>query len=459
MFYIVLFCEIFFKKLKIVNLSWCCVVMKRVRITCHLLLLFLFILPIQAMKVSEDTLKDTLYVQIRFQQGYSSVDTLFSDNKIHLEHLISSLNNAVSDSSTIIKSITIKGCASPEGYTPMNRKLSEKRAQNVRTYIIDKTLLTASIIKVAPSDVDWELLSNMIATTEQPWRDEAIAIIANTPIWIFDKDKRIIDGRKNRLCMLRGGRAWKYMKEKFFPDLRNARFRIICEREILLAKTTDQDSVTQIPDTIVEVHVPVSSSEVLSTTTIPPTEKEHRRMRALLKTNMLYDIAAIPNIGIEVAIGQRWSVGANWMYAWWSNDAKHRYWRVYGGDVELRTRLGRVPRASVSPFAGHHLGVYASIVTYDLQFGNRTGVIGDKYNYAAGVSYGYSLPITHRLNLDFTAGVGYAWGKYKKHHPMDGHDVWMSTHRLKRFGPTRLEIGLQWLLGKDNHNARKGGRK
>lgn len=472
MFYIALFCEIFFKRFKTVNLSWCCVVMKRARITCHLLLLFLFILPIQAMKVPEDTLKDTLYVQVRFQLGYSSVDTLFGDNKIHLEHLVLLLNNAASDSSAIIKSITIKGCASPEGYTPMNRKLSEKRAQNVRTYILNKTHLADSIVKVAPSDVDWELLSKMIATTDQPWRDEAIEIIANTPIWIFDKDNRIIDGRKNRLCMLRGGRAWNYMKEKFFPDMRNARFRIICEREMLVVETPDQtpvasdqdsiisnqDLITQVPDTA-DVHVPVSSSEVISTTTIPPTEKEHRRMKALLKTNMLYDIAAIPNIGIEVAIGQRWSVGANWMYAWWSNDAKHRYWRVYGGDVELRTRLGRVPRASVSPFAGHHLGVYASMVTYDLQFGNRTGVIGDKYNYAAGISYGYSLPITHRLNLDFTAGVGYAWGKYKKHHPMDGHDVWISTHRLKRFGPTRLEIGLQWLLGKDNHNARKGGRK
>ena len=138
---------------------------------------------------------------------------------------------------------------------------------------------------------------------------------------------------------------------------------------------------------------------------------------------------------------------------------RHRYWRVYGGDLELRTRLGNTPRASVSPFAGHHLGVYASMATYDFQFGNRTGVIGNKYNYAAGISYGYSLPVAHRLNFDFTAGVGYAWGKYKKHHPIDEHDVWLSTHKLKRFGPTRVEIGLQWLIGKGNHNARKGGRK
>lgn len=189
--------------------------MKGAGITCHLLLLFLFILPIRAMKVS----KDTLYVQVKFQLGYSSVDTLFCDNKVHLEHLVSLLNNAASDSSAIVKFITIKGCASPEGYTPMNRKLSEKRAQNVRTYILNKTHLTDSIIKVVPSDVDWELLSKMIATTEQPWRNEAIEIIANTPIWIFDKNKRIIDGRKNRLCMLRGGTCMEIHERKVFSGL------------------------------------------------------------------------------------------------------------------------------------------------------------------------------------------------------------------------------------------------
>ena len=224
--------------------------------------------------------------------GYSSVDTSFCDNKVHLEHLVSLLKNAASDSSAIVKSITIKGCASPEGYTPMNRKLSEKRAQNVRTYILNKTHLTDSIIKVLPSDVDWELLSKMIATTEQPWRNEAIEIIANTPIWIFDKDKRIIDGRKNRLCMLRGGRAWKYMKEKFFPDLRNARFRIVCEREILnatadetkeyavattapLVTTAGHDSIPQVTDAA-DAYVPVSS-KVISATAIPSTKKERQR--------------------------------------------------------------------------------------------------------------------------------------------------------------------------------------
>lgn len=110
----------------------------------------------------------------------------------------------------------------------------------------------------------------------------------------------------------------------------------------------------------------------------------------LLKTNMLYDAAAIPNIGLEVSVGKGWSVGANWMYAWWSNDARHRFWRAYGGDVELR-RWFSPRRESRSLMCGHHIGVYGQMLTYDIEWGGR-GYLGDRWSWAAGLSYGYSLP-------------------------------------------------------------------
>ena len=425
--------------------------MKRTKVTCHLLLLFLFILPVQGMEVSQDT----LYVQVKFRQGYSSVDTLFDDNKIHLVHLVSLLHDAVSDSPATLKSITIQGCASPEGYTPMNRTLSEKRAQNVRTYILNKTHLASSIIKVLPSDVDWKLLSKMIATTDQPWRNEAIEIIANTPIWIFDKDKRIIDGRKNRLCMLRGGRAWQYMKEKFFPDLRNARFRIVCEREMLsTASDAPQEHTVLPPEQSVEV-VPAHDSiaPVPDVAATPPTKQERQRMTALLKTNMLYDVAAIPNIGFEVAIGHQWSVGVNWIYAWWSNDTKHRFWRVYGGDAECRYWFS--PRhKKTSVMCGHHIGLYGQMLTYDIEWGGR-GYLGDRWSWGAGLSYGYSLPIGRQFNIDFTLGVGYLSGDYMKYQPEDNCYVWESTRKRKWFGPTKAEVSLVWYIG--GRNELKGG--
>lgn len=55
-----------------------------------------------------------------------------------------------------------------------------------------------------------------------------------------------------------------------------------------------------------------------------------------VKTNMLYDALLIPNIGLEVDLGKRWSIAANWMYGWWDNAPRNWYWRAYGGDVAIR---------------------------------------------------------------------------------------------------------------------------
>lgn len=234
--------------------------MKRVIVVSHLILFFCISTCLSAQDTSIH--RDTLYANIKFRQGYSQVDSAFSDNQMHLERLITLLDSTALHSSSVLKSITIKGSASPEGYTPMNRKLSEKRARNMQAYIVNHTPLKDLNVKTAPSDVDWELLSEMIAGTDQPWRDEAMRIIANTPIWVF-KDKKIVDGRKKQLCMLQGGRAWEYMSKNFFPTLRNARFRIMCEWETEERfADTGKDSATTLP-------VPIADT-VFTESVVPP---------------------------------------------------------------------------------------------------------------------------------------------------------------------------------------------
>ncbi len=55
-----------------------------------------------------------------------------------------------------------------------------------------------------------------------------------------------------------------------------------------------------------------------------------------VKTNLLYDVAVIPNIGVELRLGSRWSVAADWFYTWFSSDNRHRYWQGYGGYFTVR---------------------------------------------------------------------------------------------------------------------------
>ena len=170
-----------------------------------------------------------------------------------------------------------------------------------------------------------------------------------------------------------------------------------------------------------------------------------------VKTNMLYDLAMTPNIGVEFHLGKGWSIGANWAYAWWKNDDKAFYWRVYGGEIDVRKYFGK--QAKERPLSGHHIGIYGQGLTYDFDLG-KTGIISE-FSYGAGVEYGYSLPVTKSLNIDFGVGFGYLGGEYKVYDPMDGCYVWKETRQRHWFGPTRAEISLVWLIG--SKTTRKGG--
>ena len=188
-----------------------------------------------------------------------------------------------------------------------------------------------------------------------------------------------------------------------------------------------------------------------------------------IKTNMLYDVAAIPNIGAEFYLGANFSVVANWEYSWWKSDKKAWYWRSYGGDVALRYWMGKA--AKEKPLTGHHLGLYGQMITYDVEVGGR-GYIADSgfgkdkeanpnlgWNWTAGLEYGYSLPIARRLNIDFTLSVGYHWGYFMEYLPIDGHYVWQATKRRQYIGPTKLEVSLVWLIGCDNFNKKYNKKK
>ena len=190
-----------------------------------------------------------------------------------------------------------------------------------------------------------------------------------------------------------------------------------------------------------------------------PAVEEKKPFYMALKTNMLYDVVAIPNIAAEFHLGKRFSLTANYTHAWWSNAAKHFYWRYYGAEASLRWWFGKSSR--VKPLQGHHVGVNYQIMTYDFQLGGKGilagkpgGTLIDRPSHTVALEYGFSLPIARRLNLDFVIGAGYNWGIFDEYIPIDGHDVWQATKRRQYFGPTKAEISLVWLIGRGNYNGK-----
>ena len=173
-----------------------------------------------------------------------------------------------------------------------------------------------------------------------------------------------------------------------------------------------------------------------------------------LRTNLLYDAVLVPNIGLEVWLGAGFTLGVDWFYTWIPLDQPHFYWQTYGGYLTARYYFGKL--AAEQPYGGHHVGLYGSMLTYDVEFGGR-GYQASKFGFGGGVEYGYSLPVAKNLCLDFNLGVGYQGGEYKTYLPTDdgtGHYVWEGTYKRHWFGPTKAEISLKWLIGP---SEKKGG--
>ena len=88
---------------------------------------------------------------------------------------------------------------------------------------------------------------------------------------------------------------------------------------------------------------------ILACLSLPACAQDSRPRTVGVRTNLLYDAALIPNVGMEWGIGGGWSMQADGMFIWLSNDRRHRYWRIASADVEVRRLLGsRAPREGIA---------------------------------------------------------------------------------------------------------------
>lgn len=403
-------------------------------------------------------------VCIGFPVGRSTLDTAYGDNARRLSEVISFLESVRDDSTLELAEVSFCGSASPEGSGAINKRLAEERRASMERYIRERFPLPDSIVSRPEGFIAWERLAKLVEDSDMPHKEEAMDVLHNIPEYTYDSRGVLVDSRKKHLMELQYGRTWNYMLRHFFGQVRNASVIFVTVRqkpEPEPEPAADTTAVTPVPEPEPVVAEPAVEEQADS---LAPAPETGRPFLMAVKTNLIQDVLAVPNVGVEFYLGRNWSLGADWMYGWWSKNSKHRYWRIYGGDIAVRKWFGK--KAAERPLTGHHLGVYGQIFTYDFEWGGK-GYIGgrpggslwEKMNYAAGVEYGYSLPIARRLNIDFTIGVGYWGGKYYEYIPLDGHYVWQATKNRHWFGPTKAEISLVWLLGNGINNDKKGGVK
>lgn len=414
----------------------------------HTLILTLFI----ALATSPATKADTKCSQdtavIYFHQSYADFLPDYRSNAGSIDTLLAHLDSLGAENASTrlkISRVNIVGAASPEGTVPFNDALSLRRADTLGAHLATRLPVAPEAVETWGIGRDWTgLLALAEADGNVPYRDEVVAMLAEIASHPAASDL-------GRLKSLRGGTPYRYLYEHLFPQLRASSVAI------------DYYVYNRLPGA--EVSTPdLSASAELKPVLMPHASgKAKKPFYMALKTNMIYDALAIPSVGAEIYAGKDISIVANWMYGWWDSNPHHHYWRYYGGDVAVRWWFGRA--AAQKPLTGHHIGVYGGVFTFDFEMGG-TGYMGgkpgatlwDRCMTTAGIEYGYSLPVGRRINIDFTIGFGYIGGKYIKYEPFGNGYRWLSTHRLRWFGPAKAEISLTWLIGRGNYNTQKGGR-
>ena len=409
--------------------------------------------------------------EIHFKVSSSGLDLGRDNDGVKLEKLRQTIREfSVADSSMTISSLKIVGSASPEGSDKFNRLLSEKRANAVYEYLTEFVPLPDSITKIEYLGRNWVGLYNLVAADPAvPSHSEVLALLqkAATNASLSVRESNIL---LSKLKNLKGGKPYIYMYRELFPALRTAYVFVEFENRVTPETSAPEPADSVVTPSEVEVIEIIEDPTIDLGSSISTKLYDDEIVIADggkpfymdIRTNMLYDIAAVPNIGAEFYVGKNISVYGNWMYAWWSQNARHRYWRIYGGELGARWWFGG--KAHEKPLTGHHIGLYGGMLTFDFEWGSTgymggrpRGTLWDRALVNAGIEYGYSLPVSNRLNIDFSLGLGYLGGNYIKYFPFDNEYYRQKEYKLGFFGPTKLEVSLVWLIGRGNHNKRKGG--
>lgn len=135
-----------------------------------------------------------------------------------------------------------------------------------------------------------------------------------------------------------------------------------------------------------------------------------------VKTNLLYDMTATLNVGVEAAVSDQWTADVSANYHGWTlrEGVKYKHWLL---QPEARYWL-------CDSFSGHFFGLHGILGQYnfgglenDLSlFGVDFSPLSD-YRFqgwavGAGLAYGYDWILSRHLNVEAEIGAGIIYTEY-----------------------------------------------
>nr|WP_297273403.1 DUF3575 domain-containing protein [uncultured Bacteroides sp.] len=169
-----------------------------------------------------------------------------------------------------------------------------------------------------------------------------------------------------------------------------------------------------------------------------------------IKTNLLYDLTATVNAGVEVGLSPKWTLDVSGNYNAWtlSNDRKWKHWLV-----QPEARYWFCDR-----FAGHFLGFHLLGGQYNIG-GLKNGLkfLGTDFSQlsdhrfqgwmaGAGVAYGYTWVLGRYWNLEAEIGLGYIYSRYDKFECAGCGQKTETGQPHHYLGPTKAAVNLIYVF-------------
>ena len=191
-------------------------------------------------------------------------------------------------------------------------------------------------------------------------------------------------------------------------------------------------------------HITLRMAAIALATAASLTGPVDSRAQTAIYTNAAEWVTTTPNIGVEHALGSRYSVALDGMLNPWDFSEGRRF-HLWMARPELRRWFCR-------PMDGHFLGVHLlggqyNIRNIDLPMGllpkTERGRHYEGWMIGAGLTYGYQWVLSRHWNAEAAIGLGYAYSPYKLYGRCDR--VLRNDHR-NYFGLTRLSLSMSYVF-------------
>ena len=184
-----------------------------------------------------------------------------------------------------------------------------------------------------------------------------------------------------------------------FPDLRRS------DIFVYYSKNEEKSVNENLPDAakpIEEIAVEDNVQSVDEASENSDDTSEQKMPWMAIKTNVPVLLGGVTNAGVEFRIGEKMSFEIPVIYSPYTFKRNYKI-RVLSLQPEYRYWFRNALK-------GHFIGVHGTLAWFNVALDNddRYQDTEGKPMWGAGLTYGYSLSLTERLGLEFTAGVGYS---------------------------------------------------